>query len=222
MEQISWQDRECLRPMEIEKRSMEIIEEEMGDTSFLSPEEKLVVKRVIHATADFDYLKNLCFSEGAVSQGLKALKEHAVIVTDTNMAKAGISQAAVSALGCELVCYMADEEVAAAAGQRGITRAVASVEKAAVLWEDRPVIYAVGNAPTALMRLAELIDEKNFVPSLVIGAPVGFVNVIYSKERIRQCAVPYIVAGGRKGGSTVVTAICNALLYQIYERIEKK
>lgn len=212
------QDREILHPVEIEKRSMEIIEAEMGDASFLLPEEKLVVKRVIHATADFDYLNNLRFSKGAVRQGLQALREHAVIVTDTNMAKAGISRLAVSALGCELVCYMADEKVAATAKQSGITRAVAAVDKAVALWAGRPVIYAVGNAPTALLRLAELIHEKKFLPSLVIGAPVGFVNVIYSKEQIKRCEAPYIVADGRKGGSTVVVAICNALLYQIYER----
>ena len=209
---------ENISPKDIERRSMEIIESELKDTSHLSQEEKLVVKRVIHTTADFDYLDNLKFSPGAVCHGIAALKNHAVIVTDTNMAKAGINKAALKKLGCEVVCFMADEDVAAGANEKGLTRAVVSVDKAAEQLKDKNVIYAIGNAPTALLHLLELIERKRFVPSLVVGAPVGFVNVIQSKEMIKKCHVPYIVADGRKGGSTVAAAICNAILYQIYDR----
>ena len=209
---------EHIKPEDIERRSMEIIESELGDTSHLSEGEKQVVKRVIHTTADFSYLENMRFSKGAVEQALAALQNGAVIVTDTNMAKTGISKPAAKALGCEVACFMADADVAAEARQNGCTRAVASVEKAAALYGDRTVLYAVGNAPTALIRLSELIRAGTFRPALVIGAPVGFVNIIQSKERIMACDVPYIVATGRKGGSTVAAAICNALLYQLYQR----
>ena len=209
---------ENIKPEDIEKRSMEIIESEIGDTSHLTESEKLIVKRVIHTTADFDYLNNLKFSENAVEKGLEALKSGAVIVTDTIMAKAGISKPAIKSLGCELHCFMADEDVAAKAKAAGSTRAVASVEKAMELFKEKPLIYVVGNAPTALIRIAELIEEGRMNPALVVGAPVGFVNIIQSKEMIKKCDVPYIVADGRKGGSTVAAAICNAMLYQIYKR----
>ena len=206
---------EQLRPEAIEKRSMEIIESEAGDFSHLSEQEKPVVKRVIHATADFEYLWRLKFSQDAVARGLKALRQQAVIVTDTNMAKAGINSAALHRLGTSCVCFMADEEVAKKAKEAGITRAAVSVDKAAEVFKHRKVIYVVGNAPTALLRLSELIEQGSMIPALVIGTPVGFVNVIQSKELIKQSGVPYIVADGRKGGSTVAAAICNALLYQI-------
>ncbi len=209
---------ENINPKDIEKRSMEIIESEMGDTSHLTPEEKLVVKRVIHTTADFEYLDNLKFSKNAVRHAMELFKQKAVIVTDTNMAKAGISKVALDKLGCEIDCFMADEEVAKMAKEKGLTRAVVSVDKAMEKYKGRNVIYVIGNAPTALIHIAELIESREFVPALVVGAPVGFVNVIQSKKMIKKCAVPYIVADGRKGGSTVAAAICNAILYQVYER----
>lgn len=209
---------EHIRPSDIEKRSMEIIESELGDTSHLTGIERQIVKRVIHTTADFDYLQNLEFSENAVESGLQALRSGTPIITDTNMSLAGISKPALKALGCEIFCFTADDDVAESARSNGTTRAVAAVDKAAKLFENQNFIYAVGNAPTALIRLHELINEKKISPALVIGVPVGFVNVVYSKELIMTSSVPYIVAKGRKGGSTVAAAICNALLYHLYKR----
>ncbi len=201
---------EYVLPEDIEKRSFEIIESELGERK-IPKEIKPVVLRVIHTTADFDYYENLCFSENAVGLMLERIKSGAVIVTDTNMAKAGINKAALEKYGCEVMCFMADPDVARAARENGTTRAAAAVDKAAKL--DKPVIFACGNAPTALIRLAEHIEAGSFVPALVIAAPVGFVNVVQSKERILQSGVPYIAARGRKGGSNVAAAICNAVLY---------
>ncbi len=201
---------EYVLPSDIEKRSFEIIESELGDRKI--PEDiKPIVMRVIHTSADFDYYDNLCFSENVVETALKAIKSGAVFVTDTNMAKSGINKTALEKLGCETMCFMSDKDVAEAAKQNGTTRATASVDKAAEL--DKPVIYAVGNAPTALVRLYKLIESGVFRPELIIGVPVGFVNVVQSKEMIMTSGVPYIVARGRKGGSNVAAAICNALLY---------
>ena len=198
-------------PDQIEARSMEIIESEL---SFAIPEEnKAVVKRVIHCTADFDYAENLAFSDGAVKKALAALDRGCRIVTDTQMAKSGINKAAAAKLGCEICCFMSDPDVAETAKERGCTRAVASMEKAAAL--DGETIFVIGNAPTALLRLRELIDEGKVRPALVIGVPVGFVNILESKEAIMGADVPYIVAKGRKGGSNVAAAIVNALMYQI-------
>jgi len=198
-------------PMEIEKRSMEIIESELNTE--IPEENKAVVKRVIHCTADFDYEKNLIFSNGAVEKGIEALKNGCRIVTDTQMAKAGINKAAASELGVEILCFMSDSDVAEKAKACGCTRAVASMEKAALL--EGKTIFVIGNAPTALLKLRELIDEKKISPALVIGVPVGFVNIIESKEAIMEADVPFIVAKGRKGGSNVAAAIVNALMYQI-------
>ncbi len=209
---------ENILPGDIEKKSMEIIESELGDVSYLSEPEKLVLKRVIHTTADFEYKNNLKFSAGAVESGISALKNGAVIVTDTNMALSGISKPAVSKNGCKLCCFMGDDDVAKKAKQRKVTRAVVSMEKAAELFGTVNTIFAIGNAPTALIRLHELIGERKISPSLVIGTPVGFVNVVQSKKLIMSDDIPYIVADGRKGGSTVAAAVCNALLYQIYDR----
>ncbi len=199
-----------MKPDEIEKRSFEIIESELGDIS-LDAEKKPIILRVIHATADFDYAKTLEFSKNAVEAFFAALKKGAVIVTDTNMAKAGINKSALKKYGSEIFCFMADEDVADRAVSQGITRAAASVDKAARL--GRPVIYVCGNAPTALIRICEHISSGRFIPELVIGVPVGFVNVVASKEMIMSSGVPYIVSRGRKGGSTVAAAICNAMLY---------
>ncbi len=198
-------------PNEIEKRSMEIIESELKTE--IPEENKAVVKRVIHATADFDYAENMAFSDGAVAKALEALREGCDIVTDTQMARSGINKTAAGKLGCEIHCFMSDPDVAEKAKERGSTRAVVSMEKAAEL--ERPLVFVIGNAPTALLRLRELIDEGKVSPKLVIGVPVGFVNIIESKESIMEAGVPYIVAKGRKGGSTVAAAIVNALMYQI-------
>ena len=198
-------------PREIEKRSLEIIESEL--TVDIPQENLAVVKRVIHTTADFDYAVNLTFSDGAVAKALEALRSGCDIVTDTQMAKSGINKAAAEKLGINIHCFMSDPDVAAEAIERGCTRASVSMEKAARVAGSG--IFAIGNAPTALIMLREMIEEGRISPKLVVGVPVGFVNVVESKEEIMQTGVPYIVARGRKGGSTVAAAIINALMYQI-------
>ncbi len=203
---------EYVAPQEIERRSFEIITAELGDKK-IPDEIRPVVLRCIHTTADFDYYENLYFSENAVRIAKDALRNGAVIVTDTNMAKAGINQSALTRHGCEVMCFMSDLDVAETAKQNGTTRAVASVDKAASL--KRPVIYAVGNAPTALIRLCEHVRNGTFRPEFVIGVPVGFVNVVQSKEMLINSGVPCITARGRKGGSNVAAAICNAILYML-------
>ena len=203
---------ENVKPMDIEKRSFAIITELLGDTK-LDPENELVIKRVIHTTADFDYVQNLVFSEHAVSKGIEALKNGCDIVTDTQMARAGINKTILSKLGGQVHCFMSDPDVAEEAKARGITRAMVSMERAAKL--DKPCIFAIGNAPTALISLHEQIQAGKLNPALIIGVPVGFVNVVESKELIIGSEVPHIVARGRKGGSNVAAAICNAMLYQI-------
>ena len=203
---------EFIKPMDIENRSFAIITELLGDTP-LDPENAPVIKRVIHTTADFDYAQNLVFSPHAVEKGIQALKAGCDIVTDTQMAKAGINKTALGKLGGQVHCFMADEDVAREAKSRGITRAAVCMERAASL--EKPCIFAIGNAPTALIALKELMDGGKLDPALIIGVPVGFVNVVESKELILRTNVPHIVARGRKGGSNVAAAICNALLYQI-------
>lgn len=206
---------ERVLPMDIERRSFEIITQELGERR-LKKENELVIKRVIHTTADFDYADSLHFSPDAVQKGLEALKAGACIVTDTQMAKAGINKTMLSRLGGEVFCFMSDADVAEKARKNGTTRAVASMEKASRL--GRPLIFAIGNAPTALVRLYELIQEKQVDPRLVVGVPVGFVNVVESKELFVNSEIPHIIARGRKGGSNVAAAICNALLYQLVQR----
>ena len=201
------------KPEDIEKRSFEIITEEL---SHIAPQltDNMVLKRVIHTTADFDYAENLIFSENAIEEGIKTLKKGAVILSDTNMTKAGINKTALGKLNCKAECYMSDPDVAAKAKETGSTRAKISMEKAASIKE--PLIITVGNAPTALIRVFELIKEGVLHPALVVGVPVGFVNVVESKELFlnEDTGVPYIIAKGRKGGSTVSTAIINALMYE--------
>ncbi len=202
---------ENVLPADIESRSFEIIRSELPHPvpEDLAP----VIIRAIHTSADFEYADSLCFSEGVMDIARKALKNGATIVTDTNMALAGINRVALEKLGCRKICFMADPEVAAAAKENGFTRAAASVDKAASI--NGPLIYAVGNAPTALIRLYEKIISGEMKPDLIIGVPVGFVNVIQAKELIMTAGVPYIVARGRKGGSNVAAAIVNALMYTI-------
>ena len=202
---------EQVLPEDIEKRSFEIITGILGDKP-IPAENEAVLKRVIHTSADFDYYDNLVFSEGAVSEGLKALRSGASVFTDTQMAKAGINKKKLAEYGGEAVCYIADEDVAENAKAGKTTRAAAAVNKSAGL--DN-VIYAIGNAPTALARIYELVCEGVIKPKLIIGVPVGFVNVVESKELILTLDCPYIVAKGRKGGSNIAAAVCNALLYQL-------
>ena len=206
---------ENVKPQEIEARSFEIISEELGERK-LDPEKELIIKRCIHTSADFEYAYSLCFSERAVEKAVEAIRRGACIVTDTQMGKSGINKKALARFGGEVYCFMSDEDVAAKAKEKGSTRATVSMDKAAEL--DRPLIFAIGNAPTALIRLYELITEGKLRPELIIGVPVGFVNVVQSKELIMQTDVPYIVARGRKGGSNIAACICNALLYGIDNR----
>ena len=211
---------EQMKPMDIEKRSFAIITELLGDRR-LDPENELVIKRVIHTTADFDYVDNLVFSDHAVQKAIAALRAGCDIVTDTQMARAGINKTILASLGGEVHCFMSDADVAAEAKERGVTRAFVSMERAAAL--PKPCIFAIGNAPTALLAIAEEI-ETGLRPALVIGVPVGFVNVVESKERLlavcERYGVPAIIAMGRKGGSTVAAAICNALLYSAAEMLD--
>ena len=205
---------EYIKPGEIEKRSFALIAQELGDRQ-LDPEQEPVIKRVIHTTADFDYVEHLFFTRDAVQKGIAALLRGEAIVTDTNMALSGVSKPGLGKLGGQAVCFMADPEVAAEAKRRGTTRAVVSAETASRAYPG--CIYAVGNAPTALFEIVRRMDE-GFRPSLVIGVPVGFVNVVEAKETLRNAClargIPAMIAMGRKGGSTVAAAILNALIYQ--------
>ena len=206
---------ENLAPMDIEKRSFEIITEILGQRQ-LDPENELVIKRAIHTTADFDYADNLVFSPHAVQRGIAALKDGCDIVTDTQMAKSGINKTILGKLGGQVHCFMSDADVAQEAKARGVTRAMVSMERAATL--NKPCIFAIGNAPTALICIRELIDAGKLNPALIVGVPVGFVNVVESKELILELDTPHIVARGRKGGSNVAAAIVNAVLYQMINR----
>ena len=203
---------EIVRPEEIEKKSMETITAELNGRTWPEPEFS-IVKRCIHTSADFDYADNLVFSENAAQIGVDAIRAGAHIITDTKMAAAGINKKKLGSHGGAVHCFISDEDVIAEAKSRGCTRATVSMERGAELAKDFPVIFAIGNAPTALVRLAELIDEGKVKPELIIGAPVGFVNVVESKEYIMDRSVPYIVPKGRKGGSNIAATICNSMIY---------
>ena len=207
---------EHIKPQDIEARSFEIIAMELSDRGIvLDAEKDPVIRRAIHTSADFDYAHTLCFSEEAVRIAKELLREGADIVTDTNMALTGINKKCLAVYGGSVRCYMADETVAAEAGKRGVTRASVSMEHAARDAEasGRKTIFAIGNAPTALITLREMYDEGIFAPDFVIGVPVGFVNVVEAKELILETGIPHIINRGRKGGSNVAAAIVNALLY---------
>lgn len=202
---------ENIEPKDIEAKSFELIEAELA--SDLDPVLKPIIKRCIHTTADFDYATSMAFSENVVEKALAAIKDGAHIITDTNMVKAGINKRALAQFGGEVHCFISDEDVAQEARERGVTRAIVSMERAAAM--DKKLIFAIGNAPTALIQLHEMIEAGKIKPELVIGVPVGFVNVVTSKNLIMSTDVPYIVAKGRKGGSNVAAAICNALIYML-------
>ena len=205
---------EHLLPEQIEQRSFEIIDGELKKRGIVLPkEQEMITKRVIHTTADFEYTDTLTFSEGAVGIARELLKKGADIVTDTNMALSGINKRSLAGLGGEVHCYMADETVAKLARERGTTRAAVSMEMAAKI--QKPVIFAVGNAPTALIQIYEMMQGSDWSPAFVIGVTVGFVNVEAAKELILQTDVPFIINRGRKGGSNVAAAICNALIYEL-------
>ncbi|RGI46883.1 MULTISPECIES: precorrin-8X methylmutase [unclassified Roseburia] len=205
---------EFVLPGEIEKRSFEIISEELEKRQIVLPkEQEPVTKRVIHTSADFDYAETMCYSDHAVEIAKELILKGANIVTDTNMALAGINKKILASFGGEAHCFMADPDVAQLAREQQVTRATISMEKAAAI--EKPVIFAVGNAPTALIELHKMITEGRYQPAFIIGVPVGFVNVVPAKELIMETEVPYIINRGRKGGSNVAAAICNAILYQL-------
>ena len=195
-----------LQPDEIERESMRIIQNAIDDSKIL-PENLPVIKRVIHATADFDFLHSLTFSPNAIPLAREAIRNNSPIITDTLMLSAGISKR----YGVKIVCHVADEDIKAEAHSRKITRAIVSIERA--VSEYPSAIYAIGNAPTALIRLCELIREGKANPALVIGVPVGFVNVIEAKRMLDSLNIPRIISHGNKGGTTVACAIVNAILY---------
>jgi precorrin-8X/cobalt-precorrin-8 methylmutase len=208
-------------PVENEKKSFDIITEKLADRQF-DQRNLNVIKRVIHTTADFDYADNLIFSYNAVTIAKTVLMNGAQIVTDTQMAKAGINKKVIERLGCTDHCFIDTPEVSKAAQEKGITRSRVAVDVAAETLSggtpENPIIFVIGNAPTALIRLYELISAGTFSPVMVIAVPVGFVNVVEAKELILGLQVPYIVARGQKGGSNVAAAIINALLYEATER----
>ena len=205
---------EEIRPEEIEKRSFAIITEELERSGIKVDETNApVIKRCIHTSADFDYAETLVFSEGAVAAAKELIRNGADIVTDTNMTLAGINKKRLARYGGSVHCFMADEDVAAEAARRGVTRASVSMERAAGLEKD--VIYAIGNAPTALIRLYEMMSDGIYTPQFIIGVPVGFVNVVPAKELFLSSTVPHIINRGRKGGSNIAAAICNAILYDL-------
>ena len=203
---------EIVKPEDIEKRSMEIITSELNGRTWPEPQFS-IVKRCIHTSADFDYADNLVFSDGAAEKGVEAIRGGADIVTDTKMAAAGINKKKLSAYGGQVHCFISDDDVVTEAKSRGCTRATVCMERGAEIAKEHPVIFAIGNAPTALVRLCELIDEGKVRPALIIGAPVGFVNVVESKEMIMERNIPFIVPKGRKGGSNIAATICNSMIY---------
>lgn len=205
---------EYVRPQDIEKRSFAIISKELEEKGIVLPkEQELVTKRAIHTSADFDYAKTMTYSAHAVGIVKRLIQNGADIVTDTNMALAGVNKKELAKYGGEAHCFMAEEEVAKIAKERGVTRAAVSMEKAAQI--EKPVIFAIGNAPTALIELYEMIQSGKYRPAFIIGVPVGFVNVEAAKDLILKTDVPYIINRGRKGGSNIAAAICNALLYEL-------
>ena len=199
-------------PKEIERRSFEIITDELGEKKFGESMGR-IVKRVIHATADFEYADLLEIHPEAIEAGKKAIEDGCCIYSDTQMIIGGVNKKSLSKFGVCMFNFVHDEDVAKKALETGITRSMIALEKAAL---DKNIrIFAVGNAPTALFTLKRLIEEGKTKPDLIIGVPVGFVGAAESKESIRDLGIPYIITRGRKGGSTVAAAIINALLYMV-------
>lgn len=201
-------------PMNIEKKSFEIIGEEMGSHDF-NEAELSIIKRVIHTTADFEYKNIVYIRDGSIERALELLKNGVTIYTDTKMALSGINKKALNELNCKVECYVDREDVAAIAKEREITRSMAAVEKAA---SEKVEFFVFGNAPTALFKLKELIENGEADAKFIIGAPIGFVGAKESKEEIEKLDLPMITVRGRKGGSTVAAAIVNALMYMLVKR----
>lgn len=204
-----------MKPGEIETLSFKIIEDEAGGHGFDGRHWPLV-RRMVHTSADFEYIKSVRFHPGAVEAGINAIKRGCPIFTDTNMARVGIRKGEIAGFGGEVRCFMADGDVADRAREEGITRAEAAVDKAAPLMDGG--IYVIGNAPTALLRLMALVKEGKVKPALIIGLPVGFVNAAESKAELEEMDYPFITNHGRKGGSNVAASIVNALAIQAAEK----
>ncbi|WP_026477236.1 precorrin-8X methylmutase [Alkaliphilus transvaalensis] len=199
-------------PNQIEKRSFEIITEELGEKTFPEREGK-IIKRIIHTTADFQYADITEIHPNAIPTALETLGKGCKIYTDTKMALSGINKRALAKHQCEVYTLVDDPQVAVEAKERGVTRSMVAMEKA--IADEKTKIFVIGNAPTALFMLCKYLDEKKANPALIIGAPVGFVGAAESKEELIKRSVPYITIRGRKGGSTVAAAIVNALLYML-------
>ncbi|MBI9074583.1 MAG: precorrin-8X methylmutase [Desulfatibacillum sp.] len=204
-----------MKPHEIETQSFAIIDQEAGDHGF-SPDAWKIVRRMIHTTADFEYIDMACIHPLAIEAGVAAIQSGCAIITDTNMARVGIRTVSLEPFGCAVSCFMADPAVGKEALERGVTRAYAAVEKAAPLVKGG--IYVVGNAPTALLHLLDLIQEGAAQPALVVGLPVGFVNAAESKEALMRTGIPHISNQGRKGGSNIAASVINALALIARER----
>ena len=205
---------ENIKPSQIEARSFEIIGEILAEQDKeVDPRYEHIIKRCIHTSADFDYADSMYFSEGVEERIRDAIRQGATIVTDTRMAQSGINKKRITEYGGEVLCFIGDEDVAKEAKERGLTRSYISMEKASRL--EGPVIFAIGNAPTALFSIVELAEQGKLDPVAVIGVPVGFVNVVESKERLIDAGIPCIVARGRKGGSNIAACIVNAIQYKL-------
>lgn len=200
-------DSRLLNPEAIEAESFRIIETELGPHAF-TPDEFAVVRRAIHSTADFEFARTLRFAPGAIRSGIEALRGGRSIVADVQMVQAGINKIGLKKLGGEVLCFISDDDVVAAAKEAGLTRAIMSMRKAAQVVPG--AIYAIGNAPTALLELCRLAEAAR--PSLVVGVPVGFVSAAESKAELAQTRLPFITALGRKGGTPVAVSIINALI----------
>jgi len=197
-----------MKPGEIESSSFNIIDSEAGEHNF-TPEEWNIVRRIIHTSADFDHMKTIRFHPHAINSGIEAIRRGCTIITDTNMARVGIRKKEISIFGGEVHCLIADNDVAEMAKAHGVTRAFAAMDKAVNKFND--AIYVIGNAPTALLRLMELMADNRVKPALVVGFPVGFVNAAESKAELVKLDIPFISNVGRKGGSNVAASIINAL-----------
>ncbi|MBL7212362.1 MAG: precorrin-8X methylmutase [Desulfobacteraceae bacterium] len=197
-----------MKPEEIEALSFKIIDQEAGTHGFPS-EQWQVVRRMIHTSADFDYKESIRFHPDAIRAGLDAIRQGKPIITDTNMARAGIRKTELQRFGAGVKCYISDNKVHKIAAETGVTRARAAVDAAVKKMSGG--IYVVGNAPTALLRLIELVKEEKASPALIIGLPVGFVNAAESKEALMELGFPYVSNRGRKGGSNVAASVVNAL-----------
>ncbi len=205
---------ENIRPEDIERRSFEIIDSELKKRGLsIDKKHEHIIKRCIHTSADFDYAESLYFSEGVVERIAETIKKGCCIITDTKMAQAGINKTRLELFGSGTMCFISSDDVAKSAKERGLTRSFVAMEKALIL--EKPVIFVVGNAPTALFSIIKMYQEERFTPEAVIGAPVGFVNVEASKEKLIESGIPCIVNRGRKGGSNIAACIVNAIQYKM-------